>query len=83
MDDLRLYRTMLVISDNLERMIIHHEYAIKQLRYLLDIMEDTEECTIWKKYLDMLLALDMGAFDKNVEIEAEKQKYKDKLFKDE
>ena len=82
MDDLKLYRTMLVISDNLERMIIHYEYAIKQLRYLLDIMEDTEECIIWKKYLDMLLALDMGAFDRNVEIEAEKQKYKDKLFKD-
>lgn len=81
MDNERIYRHILVISQNIDRMTIHYDYAKRHLENLVQELEGSEEAKKWNDLLELLLSNEC-LFEEvgNVDFKKEEKKYKDKLF---
>ena len=81
MDNEKIYRHVLVISQNIDRMTIHYDYAVRHLQNLVQEMEGSEDVEKWRELLE-LLESNQKVFEEvnNVDWEKEKKKHKDKLF---
>ena len=81
MDNEKIYRHVLVISQNIDRMTIHYDYAVRHLQNLVQEMEGSGDVEKWRELLE-LLESNQKVFEEvnNVDWEKEKKKHKDKLF---
>lgn len=81
MDNEKIYRHVLVISQNIDRMTIHYDYAVRHLQNLVQELEGSGDKEKWERILE-LLESNQKIFEEanDVDWEKEKKKYKDKLF---